>query len=283
MTSDSIPTGEQGAVRADWHNARDEVYSLVARLADNKQVLGRHYAEWCSGAPTLESAVAAAAMAQDELGHARALYPLLRTLAHQASPENEPETRTHYTNLSFLDHSFGGWEDFVAANFLIDNALSVIFDAAKASSYEPLAGRSRKVLQEERMHAQHAEAWVRRLAREGGAVRAACESSLRRAWAETLCWFGPEGASDPLSSAHVLDATPDELRARFLAVVGPTIHAEKLQLPLRHASDGSWSLTEPLPWDRWDAARSRFTTGDGDAPVHPIAVAGLGASVREEA
>lgn len=283
MSSDSVSTGEKGASRAGWQDARGEVFALVARLADNKQLLGRHYADWCSGAPTLESAVAAAAMAQDELGHARALYPLLRTLASQADPQNDPETRTHLTNLSFLDRSFGGWEDFVAANFLIDNALSIIFDAAKASTYEPLAGRSRKVLQEERMHAQHAEAWVRRLAREGGAVRAACEASLHRAWAETLCWFGPEGATDPLSSAGVLDATPDELRARFLAAVGPTIRAENLQLPLRQAGDGSWSLTEPLPWSRWDAARYRFATADGDAPTQPISLAGLGASVREEA
>lgn len=282
MTSDSVTSGEKAADRASWQGARDEVYSLVARLADNKQVLGRHYAEWCSGAPTLESAVAAAAMAQDELGHARALYPLLRTLASQASPENDPETRTHFSNLSFLDRSFGGWEDFVAANFLIDNALSIIFDAAKASSYEPLAGRSRKVLQEERMHAQHAEAWVRRLAREGGAVRAACESSLRRAWAETLCWFGPEGVNDdPLSRTHVLDASPDELRARFLAVVGPTILAEKLQLPLHHAADGSWAPDEPLPWDRWDSARYRFATAEQDP--QPVALAQSMESAREEA
>ena len=44
---------------------------LVASLADNKAALGRRYAEWAVSAPTLESAVAAAAMAQDELGHAR--------------------------------------------------------------------------------------------------------------------------------------------------------------------------------------------------------------------
>ena len=284
MTSDSVSTGEMSAERVSWQGARDAVLSLLARLADNKQFLGRHYAEWCSGAPTLESAVAAAAMAQDELGHARALYPLLRTLAPQAGPENEPETRTLHANLSFLDRSFGGWEDFVAANFLIDNALSVVFEAAQASSYEPLAGRSRKVLQEERMHAQHAEAWVRRLAREGGAVRTASESSLRRAWAETLCWFGPQGDGDPLSQARVLDATPDELRARFLAAVGPTIQAEKLQLPVGHAADGSWSLTEPLPWDRWDAARYRFRTDEATAvPAQPVALAQHGESPREEA
>ena len=49
----------------------EPVFELLSSLADNKYVLGRRYAEWCTGAPMLESAVAAAAMAQDELGHAR--------------------------------------------------------------------------------------------------------------------------------------------------------------------------------------------------------------------
>ena len=54
--------------------------SLVSSLADNKAALGRRYAEWAISAPTLESAVAAAAMAQDELGHARSIYPVLKAL-----------------------------------------------------------------------------------------------------------------------------------------------------------------------------------------------------------
>src|SRR5690349_20162678 len=57
---------------------RAALYRLLSSLADNKYVLGRRYAEWCTGAPLLEAAVAAAAMAQDELGHARSFYPLLR-------------------------------------------------------------------------------------------------------------------------------------------------------------------------------------------------------------
>src|SRR5437764_113700 len=57
---------------------REPMFALLRSLADNKYVLGRRYAEWCTGAPMLESAVAAAAMAQDELGHARSFYPLLR-------------------------------------------------------------------------------------------------------------------------------------------------------------------------------------------------------------
>ena len=242
------------------------IYALLARLADNKYALGRQYAEWCSGAPTLDSAVAAAAMAQDELGHARAIYPLLRTLDPKAGAENEPETRTQFLTLTFLRTPFAGWEDFIAANFLIDTAMSVVFEAAKDSAYEPLAGRSRKVLQEEQMHAMHGEAWVRRLARQGGAVRKALEAALRRAWGETLCWFGPSGDSGPLADDHILDATPDVLRQRFLAVVGPTLDAEQLALPVRRAAgEQQWELMEPLPWEEWDSSAYRLRT-NADAP-----------------
>lgn len=243
--------------------ARDALFALVARLADNKYFLGRNYAEWCSGAPTLESAVAAAAMAQDELGHARALYPLLKTLTSPSGPELEPETRTSFLRLSLLEKPFGDWMDFVAANFLTDTALTVVFEAAQSSTYEPLAGRSRKVLQEEQLHTTHGDAWVRRLAEQGGAAREACEAALRRNWDETLCWFGPAGSgadtSDPLSAEGILDADPDTLRTRFLARVGPRLAAERLELPVRAVSDGSaFELTVPLPWNRWDSATYRL-------------------------
>ncbi|HEX6543223.1 MAG TPA: Phenylacetic acid catabolic protein [Ktedonobacterales bacterium] len=231
----------------------EAVFALMARLADNKYFLGRRYAEWCSSAPTLESSVAAAAMAQDELGHARAIYPVLKTLSPGAGAETEPETRTAFTALTCLHEPFGGWEDFVAANVLVDNALTLIFEAGKDSTFEPLAGRSRKVLQEERMHAQHGEGWVRRMAREGGAVRAAQQRALRRVWDEVFCWFGPAGTDDPLKAAGVLDATPDDLRARFLAIIGPMLGTVGFDLPLQRTGD-RWELAEALPWDRWDAA-----------------------------
>jgi 1,2-phenylacetyl-CoA epoxidase catalytic subunit len=206
-------------------------------------------------------------MAQDELGHARALYPLLRQRRPEAGPESDPETRTAFVTLPALAAPFAGWPEFVAANFLIDQAMTVLFEAAQASSYEPLAGRSRKVLQEERLHATHALGWVRRLAREGGAVRAALEEALRADWAQTLCWLGPAGESDPLAAAGVLDAAPETLRARFLAAIGPTSEAAGLRLPLRQVKQG-WELTEPLPWDRWDAATYRLASAPEAASAH---------------
>jgi phenylacetate-CoA oxygenase PaaI subunit len=235
------------------------VARLIARIADTKYVLGKQYAEWCAGAPTLESAVAAAAMAQDELGHARALYPLLRTLDPAGGPENEPETRTHFVNIAALDRPFAGWPDFVAANYLVDGAMSRLFEAAAASTFEPLAARSRKALQEETTHALHAEAWVRRMATgEGGGVRAALEAALQRAWWDVLCYFGPSGDEEELAASRVLDATPDVLRTRLLNHVGPVVTALDLRLPIKRAVSGQYALVEALPWKRWDAETYRL-------------------------
>ena len=242
------------------------LFDLLARLADNKYFLGRRYAEWCSSAPTLESSVAAAAMAQDELGHARAIYPLMRTLRPDAGPEIDPETRTAFLNLAALDSPFADWMAFVAANFLIDPAMTTIFEAAQNSTYEPLAGRSRKVLQEERLHTAHAHGWVRQLARDGDRVRSALEAALRADWAQTLCWLGPAGAEDPLAAAGVLDADGDTLRARLLGTIGPVLTETGLSLPLRRTPRG-WELTEALPWDRWDATTYRLGVAAPTAPT----------------
>ena len=240
------------------------LFDLLAALADNKYALGRRYAEWCNGAPTLESSVAAAAMAQDELGHARALYPLLLDLPQgQAQPaEVEPETRTRFSNVTFLDGTFGGWSDFVAANFLLDTALSVVFEFALESRFEPLRGRAKKVLQEEQVHALHGEGWVRRLARTGGAVRRAFADGLERAWPETVCWFGSAEDARGLALQHggILSGGPEELRQRWFARVGPALQETELALALElEQKDGRWQVTSALPWERWNAATRRLT------------------------
>src|SRR5215469_8818236 len=125
------------------------LFAILSSLADNKQAIGRRYAYWCNGAPALEAAVAAAAMAQDELGHARTLYPLLEDFVQaEIDPvQVEPMTRTLHYHLAALDKDFSGWFDFVATNFLVDSALTTFFEAARESSYEPLRSRARKIVQ----------------------------------------------------------------------------------------------------------------------------------------
>ena len=239
------------------------LFAVLSSLADNKQAIGRRYAYWCNGAPALEAAVAAAAMAQDELGHARTLYPLLEDFVQAEADRGqvEPMTRTLHYHLAFLDRDFQGWSDFVATNFLLDNALTTFFEAAQNSSYEPLRQRARKIVQEERIHALHADGWVRRLARAGGAVRSTLVASLQHLWDETLCWFGP--GDDPtmhqLYREGIIDATPDELRSRYLQKIMPALSSLEIEFPASFdAVTKRWELRQPLPWDTWHAIARRY-------------------------
>lgn len=238
------------------------LFAALSSLADNKQAIGRRYAYWCNGAPALEAAVAAAAMTQDEIGHARTLYPLLEDFAQgQADPRQlDPMTRTLRYHLAYLDHDFRGWADFVATNFLLDSALTTFFEAAQQSSYEALAQRARKIVQEEQIHFMHAEGWVRRLAKAGGAVRASLVDALLRLWNETLCWFGPENDAtmQQLYREGVIDATPDELRSRYLGKVMPVLNEVGIEVPaIFNAASKRWEAGGALSWNTWDATARR--------------------------
>jgi len=251
---------------AGTHVDNAALFAVLSSLADNKQAIGRRYAYWCNGAPALEAAVAAAAMTQDELGHARTLYPLLEDFI-QAEPDPsqvEPMTRTLHYHLAYLDHDFQGRADFVATNFLLDTAITPFFEAAQTSNYEPLRQRARKIVQEERIHEMHADGWVRRLAKVGGAVRSTLVASLIRLWDETLCWFGPN--DDPnmqqLYREGIIDATPDELRSRYLQKIMPTLSGLEIDVPVSFNADTKrWELRQALPWNAWDSVSRRTSVG----------------------
>jgi len=245
------------------HIDHPALFAILSSLADNKQAIGRRYAYWCNGAPALEAAVAAAAMAQDEIGHARTLYPLLDdfTQAETDPRQVDPQTRTLHYHLAFLDEDFRGWSDFVAINFLFDTALTTFFASAQRSTYEPLRQRARKIVQEERIHQMHGEGWVRRLARAGGAVRAALTASLDRLWDEALCWFGPndDPSMQQLYREDIIDALPNELRSRYLHKIMPTFAALEIEVPVSfNTNTKSWEPAQPLLWQNWNSTGRRL-------------------------
>jgi hypothetical protein len=191
---------------------REALGRLIGSLADNKAALGRRYGEWAVSAPTLESAVAAAAMAQDELGHARATYPLLKQLGVTV---REDEDRLELGDcLPLLADELPSWTTFVAVNLVVDGMLTAFVRAAQDSAYVPLAQRARKILQEEGSHAVHAGAWARRLARDE-AHREEFATELRRAWEQASTW--PDDPGFPaLTDGGYVAASPDSLRDAVL-------------------------------------------------------------------
>jgi ring-1,2-phenylacetyl-CoA epoxidase subunit PaaC len=221
--------------------------SLVGSLADNKAALGRRYAEWAVSAPTLESAVAVAAMAQDELGHSRSTYPVLKALGSDVAQE-APFGGDR--RLELLDSELRDWTAVVAANLLVDGVLTTFVAACSDSSVAPMAQRARKILQEEGSHRIHAEAWAKRLCRSGDQERLALVTALRDTWEQAGRWLGPAG--DPgLEAAVSLDMVSSDAVAQ----------REMIRGWLREllASEGvTLELDEPTDFSRWDPERRRW-------------------------
>lgn len=235
--------------------------NLLLQLADNKYVLGKRYAEWTNSAPLLEAAVAAAAMAQDELGHARSLYPLFRTFPHAPPVLKKEEDREELINIAFLDNPFNHWTEFVATVFLFDQALSVVFEAARNSVFEPLKQRAAKILQEERFHAMYGATWLRSLSKEGTRARQEMDAALHQIWPEVVCWLGQPGEKHQqyaIEEGLIADEV-DTLRQNFLSRVGPLLQELAYDFSIAYdAATAHWHITSDLPWHRWDPKTRRL-------------------------
>jgi ring-1,2-phenylacetyl-CoA epoxidase subunit PaaC len=215
--------------------------SLIGSLADNKSALGRRYGEWAVSAPTIESAVAAAAMAQDELGHARSTYPVLAKLGVERS---DPGLDAGHP-LGVIARELPDWASFIAANLVVDGVLTTFVASARDSTIEPLAQRARKILQEEGAHKVHAEAWARRMVHAGGPDLELLVARVDEMWASAARWPGPES-----------DSGYAEAVAAGMVSFGPAVVRAQVRDWLGALIDGV-CLDEPTEWSDWDAQLRR--------------------------
>ena len=219
------------------------------------------YSEWLLGAPTLEAGIACSAMAQDEWGHSRILYAMLKDFGEDPGHLEHEREAAEYLNCELLDDPPDRWTGLVALNALLDTVLSVQVESLKDSRFEPLHYKVRKVLEEERFHFEHGRGWLARMG-QTPAGRTALEEALSPAWQSCLRWFGaPDGGLIArLHAAGMSDAGPDELRVRWIQRVGPMVHETGLGLAELDES-GAWVSAMELDWSDWDGARRRSGGG----------------------
>ena len=142
-------------------NARAQ---LLLSLADDELIIGWRDSEWTGIAPTLEEDVAFSSIAQNEIGHARALYELaaveLGTDADALAFDREPD---EYACAPLVELHLLDWAHTIARRYLYEEADRVRIDALKRSDDAELAGLAAKIDREETYHRIHAELWAARL------------------------------------------------------------------------------------------------------------------------
>jgi ring-1,2-phenylacetyl-CoA epoxidase subunit PaaC len=138
-----------------------EDFDLLLAVADDELVLGWRDSEWTGIAPVLEEDVAFSSIAQNEIGHARAIYQLLSEDADALALDREPaEYRcSQLVELRFVPD----WARTIARRVLYEAADEIRLKALKASPDEAVAGLAAKIDREEAYHRMHAQMWRERL------------------------------------------------------------------------------------------------------------------------
>jgi ring-1,2-phenylacetyl-CoA epoxidase subunit PaaC len=205
---------------------------LLLALADDEFVIGFSDSEWTGIAPILEEDVAMSSLAQDELGHAQALYGLLADLVHDGRDadalayDRPPEA---YLHARLLDHARGDWAMTIARRYLYETADAVRLEALAASAYGPLRELVAKLRREERYHRMHVGAWFERLATAHGEPRRRLLAALQELAPDAGTVLAPLPGEGGLVDDAFLAAPFAELEARWRAELAPVF--ERLGLP----------------------------------------------------
>ena len=161
----------------------------LLELADDELILGWRDSEWTGIAPVLEEDVAFSSIAQNEIGHARALYELaardLGTTADELAFDREPAA---YRCAPLVELRFvPDWARTIARRVLYEAADELRVEALKADPDTEVAGLAAKIDREEAYHRMHAQMWSERLA---GEPR--YEAAVEELWPYALGVVEPE-------------------------------------------------------------------------------------------
>jgi ring-1,2-phenylacetyl-CoA epoxidase subunit PaaC len=132
------------------------VNELLLGLADDELVIGWRDSEWTGIAPVLEEDVAFSSIAQNEIGHARAVYELLADDADALAFDRALE---EYRCAPLVELRLLDWARTIARRWLYEVADEIRIAALMEDRDPKVAGLAAKINREEAYHRMHAEMW----------------------------------------------------------------------------------------------------------------------------
>ncbi len=226
---------------------REAVKALLYRLADDEFVIADRYTDWQVRAPTVESDIAIANIAQDELGHARLWYDLLEDFGYSEPDliwERDPATFRHST-LCELPFGEGDWADVIVRSYFYDEAEHLRLRALEDSSYPRIRDRVGKVLGEEEYHREHAENWLRRLV-SGEEGRERVQDAVDRLFPYALTLFAESG-DDAIADLGVRTRALADMREEWVATITGTLAGIGIDARAPETDENGYVVAEELP------------------------------------
>lgn len=223
---------------------------LITSLADSKRLMGIRYSDWVLGAPSVEAGIAASSMTQDEWGHARLLYAMLKECGLDPKDVEHGRPDDAYASLDPLDAPFGDWAAVVAGMAVVDGALSTALQAFAEGRCAAARSRVPKMLAEEAFHVSLAAAWYRRLAASEGEGRTRLATATEAMLPPVLAWLGADDGPARTLAEAALTAPGAEQVAAFRDAVRDLL------------AEAGVDVDAAEPAAQWDETRGR-------GPGHP--------------
>jgi ring-1,2-phenylacetyl-CoA epoxidase subunit PaaC len=142
---------------------RGEVAPALLAIADDELVIGWRDSEWTGIAPLLEEDVAFSSIAQNEIGHARALYSLVAGEDGDVDALAFDRPLEEYRCAPLVELRLLDWAHTIARRWLYEVADEIRLAALKDDPDPAVAGLAAKIDREEAYHRMHAAMWHERL------------------------------------------------------------------------------------------------------------------------
>lgn len=242
---------------------RQALIAKLTALGDDELILSHRDAEWTGHGPILEEDIALANIAQDELGHATLWYGLAQQLG---SPDPDQmaffRDASQFRNSELVELPKGDWAFTMLRQYLFDVYEALWLNAAKSSSYLPLAEAAAKIVREERFHLQHSQAWVERLGLGTEESNQRLQEALGTLWPYAQQLFVPL-PGEPLLVGEGMVPSLGALKEQWLTHTTAHLQNAGLKLPMQMGyqptsreqhGEHLWSLlAEMQSTARWDA------------------------------
>lgn len=220
---------------------REPLIQLLLSIADDKLMLGHRNSDWTGLGPILEEDIAFSSLAQDEIGHAGALYQFISPWMNQTADQIAYGRKPHEyrcAELVELPDDFD-WGFAIVRQFFCDNLDLLRLERLSHSSLVPLAALARRQLAEERIHAEHANAWIRRLGCGSAESRQRVQAALDRLAPVASMLFETIPGEETLESAGVYPGRSSEMLEKWRGSLETTARESNLRLQLAPPTAGA--------------------------------------------
>ena len=221
-------------------------------IADSNWVLGHWYVNCMLNGRELTDFTSMAGIAEEKLGHARALFRFMEE--HYELPEYQLEFARNAGQIhamEMLDAPPRNWGDFVLTLYLADKALWRFSNTLRQGAFAPVANLVTRFGEEAYFHQLCINGWLKAL---DDSERSAVAGALPERLPLLLRWFNGT-QPDPLIEAGIRTEPLDQARIRLEADVDQTFGTDEYELTTKQRR--ALAAVDSAAWD----TRRRRTPG----------------------